>query len=102
VRKRPRWSLIDEAYLRGQHLWLALLRGYRAAGPVPAGGVINRLGWWLAYQSLSSGSARCIQSLSVDGLTSRHASGGAIFAQQSGFPLMMKIVGMGLVPFPLG
>ena len=31
--------------------------------PRAAGGVINQSGWWLAYQSLSSGSARCIQSL---------------------------------------
>ena len=30
---------------------------------LPAGRGINRSGWWLAYQSLSSGSARCIQSL---------------------------------------
>lgn len=43
--------------------WSALLREYCAAGRVPAGGVINRFGWWLAYLSLSSGSARCIQSL---------------------------------------
>jgi hypothetical protein len=47
----------------GQKFTPALLPEYCAAGPVPAGGVINRFGWWLAYLSMSSGSARCIQSL---------------------------------------
>ena len=41
----------------------ALLREYCAGGGLPAGRGINRSGWWLAYRSLSSGSARCIQSL---------------------------------------
>jgi hypothetical protein len=50
--------------LRAKHgIAPALLREYCAGGRVPAGGVINQAGWWRAYQSLSSGSARCIQSL---------------------------------------
>jgi hypothetical protein len=42
---------------------IALLREYCAGDRLPAGGGINRSGWWLAYQSLLSVSARCIQSL---------------------------------------
>jgi MFS family permease len=41
---------------------IALSREYCAGGGLPAGRGVNRSGWWLAYRSLSSGSARCIQS----------------------------------------
>ena len=41
----------------------ALLREQCAGGGLPAGRGINRSGWLLAYRSLSSGSAHCIQSL---------------------------------------
>ena len=41
----------------------AIFAQQSAAGRFQAGAVISRSGWWLAYQSLSSGSARCVQSL---------------------------------------
>ena len=43
--------------------WVALLREHCAGGGLPAGRGINRSGRLLAYRSLSSDSAHCIQSL---------------------------------------
>jgi hypothetical protein len=39
-----------------------VLHEYCAGGGLPPGRGINQSGWWRAYRSLSSGSARCIRS----------------------------------------
>ena len=53
----------QDAARLAEHINAALLREHCAGGGLPAGRGINRSGWLLAYRSLSSDSAHCIQSL---------------------------------------
>ena len=73
----------------------ALLRQYCAGGDLPAGGGITQSGWWLACQSLSSGSARCIQSLlrPADGTESGRGVDGALVHETVGIDCRLLRVG---------